>query len=58
VIEKAVARMLPKGTLGRQQLRKLHVYRGHEHPHESQAPATVDMAARNRKNTVKEPAHG
>jgi large subunit ribosomal protein L13 len=58
VIEKAVERMLPKGPLGRQQIRKLHVYRGQEHPHEGQVPATLDMAARNRKNSVREPAHG
>ena len=58
VIEKAVERMLPKGPLGRQQIRKLHVYCGREHPHEGQAPATLDMAARNRKNSVREPAHG
>jgi large subunit ribosomal protein L13 len=58
VIEKAVQRMLPKGPLGRQQIRKLHVYRGQEHPHAGQAPTTVDMAARNRKNSVRETAHG
>jgi large subunit ribosomal protein L13 len=58
VIEKAVERMLPKGPLGRQQIRKLHVYRGQQHPHEGQAPTTLDMAARNRKNSVREPAHG
>jgi large subunit ribosomal protein L13 len=50
--------MLPKGPLGRQQIRKLHVYRGREHPHQGQAPTTVDMAARNRKNSVREPADG
>lgn len=58
VIEKAVQRMLPKGALGRDQLKKLHVYAGPEHPHEGQAPVTLDLAARNRKNTVKEHADG
>ena len=58
VIEKAVERMLPKGALGRQQLKKLHVYRGPEHPHGGQAPPDLDVAARNRKNTVKELADG
>jgi large subunit ribosomal protein L13 len=58
VIEKAVERMLPKGALGRQQIRKLHVYRGQEHPHQGQAPAPLDIAARNRKNSVRESAHG
>jgi large subunit ribosomal protein L13 len=58
VIEKAVERMLPKGPLGRQQIRKLHIYRGQEHPHQGQAPTTLDMAARNRKNSVREAGHG
>ena len=58
LIEKAVERMLPKGTLGTQQLKKLHVYPGPEHPHQGQSPADLDVAARNRKNTVKELADG
>ena len=37
-IEIAVRGMLPKSTLGRQQLRKLKVYRGPEHPHAAQHP--------------------
>ncbi|MEY9888337.1 large subunit ribosomal protein L13 [Catenulispora sp. MAP12-49] len=37
-IEKAVRGMLPKNSLGRQQLSKLKVYRGAEHPHASQKP--------------------
>ena len=38
VIQHAVKGMLPKNTLGRQQLRKLKVYAGADHPHESQMP--------------------
>ena len=38
LIEKAVERMLPKNVLGRQQLKKLHVYAGPEHPHRGQTP--------------------
>jgi large subunit ribosomal protein L13 len=30
--------MLPKNSLGRQQLSKLKVYRGEEHPHAAQKP--------------------
>lgn len=43
-IRKAVWGMLPKGSLGRRQLRKLKVYAGPDHPHRSQKPAplTVD----------------
>jgi large subunit ribosomal protein L13 len=37
-VEKAVRGMLPKNSLGRQQLSKLKVYRGEEHPHASQKP--------------------
>ena len=37
-VEKAVRGMLPKNSLGRQQLSKLKVYRGAEHPHAAQKP--------------------
>jgi large subunit ribosomal protein L13 len=58
LIEKAVERMLPKTVLGRQQIKKLHVYSGAEHPHQGQTPEDLDLVARNRKNTVKELADG
>ena len=38
VIRKAVKGMLPKNRLARQQLGKLKIYAGPEHPHEAQAP--------------------
>jgi large subunit ribosomal protein L13 len=41
VIELAVRGMLPKGPLGRQMLKKLHVYAGAEHPHTAQQPETL-----------------
>ncbi len=50
VVEKAVQRMIPKGPLGRQVLRKLKVYAGAEHPHEAQQPEFLDLAAMNDKN--------
>ncbi len=37
-VEKAVRGMLPKTSLGRDQLRKLKVYAGGEHPHVAQQP--------------------
>jgi large subunit ribosomal protein L13 len=37
-VEKAIAGMVPKTTLGRQQLTKLKVYVGSEHPHAAQKP--------------------
>lgn len=51
VLHKAVERMMPKESpLARQQLRKLHIYAGGEHPHAAQQPQTLDYAARNPKN--------
>ena len=38
VVELAVKGMLPKGPLGRDMFRKLHVYAGAEHPHAAQQP--------------------
>ena len=50
VVYKAVQRMVPKGPLGRQQLKKLKVYAGAEHPHDAQTPEPLDVAAMNSKN--------
>ena len=38
IIENAVKGMLPKNKLGKSIFKKLKVYRGSEHPHESQNP--------------------
>lgn len=38
VIEHAVKGMLPKGPLGREMFKKLHVYAGPEHNHAAQKP--------------------
>ena len=45
VIERAVRGMLPKTTLGRQQLKKLKVYAGPEHPHAAQNPTKIELEA-------------
>ncbi|WP_455130304.1 50S ribosomal protein L13 [Propionibacterium acidifaciens] len=37
-VERAVWGMMPKNKLSRQQMRKLKVYAGPEHPHAAQAP--------------------
>jgi len=50
VVQKAVERMIPKGPLGRDVLRKLKVYAGAEHPHEAQQPKVLDVAGMNAKN--------
>jgi large subunit ribosomal protein L13 len=38
IIEEAVKGMLPKNKLGKQMFKKLKVYKGENHPHESQEP--------------------
>jgi large subunit ribosomal protein L13 len=43
VIRKAVKGMLPRNRLARQQLTKLKVYAGPEHPHEAQAPHPLEV---------------
>ena len=43
VVEHAVKGMLPKGPLGRQMYRKLHVYAGPEHPHAAQKPEEMKI---------------
>tara|TARA_A100001037_G_C15144599_1_gene635613 strand:- start:3546 stop:3989 length:444 start_codon:yes stop_codon:yes gene_type:complete len=42
VIDLAVKGMLPKNTLGRKMREKLKVYGGPEHPHQGQAPQSVE----------------
>lgn len=51
VIEKAVERMITRGPLQRRQMKHLYVYKGGEHPHAGQAPAPLDVAGMNRKNS-------
>jgi large subunit ribosomal protein L13 len=43
VIEKAVKGMLPKNSLGRSMVRKLHVVVGPEHPHQAQQPVPYTL---------------
>ena len=43
IIESAVKGMVPHNRLARQVLRKLHVYKGAEHPHKAQAPAELKL---------------
>ncbi len=50
LVLKAVERMISRSPLGRQQMRKLRVYAGPEHPHEAQQPEMLDVAAMNPKN--------
>ena len=43
IIRLAVKGMLPRTRLGRQQLRKLKVYAGPDHPHAAQQPAPMEV---------------
>ena len=46
-VEKAIRGMLPKNTLGREQMSKLKVYTGGRHPHQAQQPKpfSIDQIA-------------
>lgn len=50
VVIKAIERMISRNPLGREQMRKLHVYAGPDHPHEAQQPEALDVGAMNSKN--------
>jgi large subunit ribosomal protein L13 len=43
VLRKAVKGMLPRNRLGRQQLTKLKIYAGPDHPHEAQSPTAFEV---------------
>ena len=44
-IRGSIKGMLPHGPLGRQQIKKLKVYAGAEHPHAAQNPTVLDIPA-------------
>jgi large subunit ribosomal protein L13 len=43
ILESAVRGMLPRNTLGAEQLRKLKVYAGPDHPHQAQQPKPLAL---------------
>jgi large subunit ribosomal protein L13 len=43
-VRRTIKGMLPKGPLGRQQITKLKVYAGPDHPHSAQAPKPLTIA--------------
>ena len=43
ILYAAIRGMLPKNRLGRQQLSKLKVYSGPDHPHKAQNPETLNL---------------
>ena len=42
-VRRSVKGMLPKGPLGRQQMTKLKVYAGPDHPHTAQSPKPLEI---------------
>jgi large subunit ribosomal protein L13 len=52
ILKLAVKRMMPGGPLSKKQLSKLKIYRGTDHPHESQNPTILDFASMNIKNKI------
>jgi large subunit ribosomal protein L13 len=51
ILQSAIERMISRTPLGRDQLRKLHIYKGETHPHEAQKPEIFDVAQLNPKNS-------
>ena len=43
MVERAIWGMIPHNRLGRKMIKKLHVYRGSEHPHEAQKPEVMEI---------------
>ncbi len=43
MMERAIKGMLPKGRLGRQMYKKLHVYADANHPHTAQKPKVMEV---------------
>jgi alanyl-tRNA synthetase len=43
ILENAVRRMVPRNRLGRQQMQKLKIYVGPEHPHQAQQPQPLEL---------------
>ena len=56
VLHQAVKRMIPRGPLGREQLRKLLIHPHDYHMYQAQQPVPVDIAAMNEKNQLRKRA--
>ena len=53
ILKLAVKRMLPDGSLSKNQLSKLKIYNGSTHPHASQNPKIIKFNELNSKNQIK-----
>ena len=45
--------MLPGGVLSKNQLRKLKIYPGENHPHSAQNPKILNVSKMNNKNLIR-----
>ena len=43
VLEHAIRGMLPRTKLGRRMIKKVRIYAGPDHPHQSQVPEAIDL---------------
>jgi len=53
ILKLAVKRMLPGGVLSKNQLRKLKIYPGENHPHSAQNPKILNVSRMNNKNLIR-----
>ena len=53
ILKLAVKRMLPGGVLSKNQLRKLKIYLGENHPHSAQNPKILNVSKMNNKNLIR-----
>ena len=53
ILKLAVKRMLPGGVLSKNQLRKLKIYSGENHPHSAQNPKILNVTKMNNKNLIR-----
>ena len=42
-LHEAIRRMLPKNSLGRKMLKKVHIYKGPDHEHQAQCPKALEL---------------
>ena len=53
ILKLAVKRMLPSGPLAKNQLSKLKIYKGSNHPHSAQNPEVLEIKSLNNKNLIR-----
>ena len=53
ILKLAVKKMLPGGVLSKNQLRKLKIYQGENHPHSAQNPKILNVSKMNNKNLIR-----